>query len=239
MTRVLMTLCCLLLIFGPLSSLSAAENETRRTLALTGTGEVTAPPDLAIVTIGVTSQAKTAREALASNNRDMTAVITALKDAGLNANDIQTSNFSVRPLYAAKQSSNLQQPSNRQIAGYEVSNFVTAQIRDLDSVGAVLDKVVTVGSNRIQSLRYTISEPRALRDQARKKATEDALRKAKVYTEAARVELGEIIAIAEHGGSPAPLRAYERAAAPAAASVPVEAGSLTIRVRVNITWQIK
>jgi uncharacterized protein len=204
-----------------------------RGVTLVGVGEVRVKPDLAVVRIGVVSYAATARAALDDNNRAMQAILTALRDQGVAERDMQTSQFTIQPRYRHDRDS--QRPPR--IEGYEVSNQLTVSLRHLDRLGAVLDQAVSVGSNQILGIEFGLADPEPRRDEARRLAVEDAVRKARLYAEAAGLELGPIRAISEQtrGGPPQPV--YRRMEL-ADAAVPIAEGEQAIEVEVTISWDI-
>lgn len=211
------------------------------TMQMTGHGEITAAPDTAFVTSGVTSQGTTAREALDANTKDMTALIAALKDAGVEAKDIQTSGFTVQPNYVysdARDPNGYQLPPK--IVGYTVTNMVTVHVRNLTNLGTMLDREVTVGANTINGITFAVDDPSRLYNQARKQAFADARSKADLYAEAAGVELGALQIISENTGYTQPPQPYlaKAMAADSAAQVPVEAGQLTFTIDVNVSWDL-
>ena len=67
-------------------------------LSIAAEGKSARTPDLAVFNAGVTTQGKTAGEALTENAQRMTAVITSLRKGGIAERDIQTSNLSVNPV---------------------------------------------------------------------------------------------------------------------------------------------
>jgi uncharacterized protein len=205
-----------------------------RTISLLGTGEVKAKPDIAIITIGVTKRADTAREALTQNNGAMMEIIDHLKQAGILTKDIQTSNFTVSPAYLYDNQN--QQPPK--IIGYDVSNQVTVTLRKLEDTGTILDQVVSRGSNQVFGIGFSIADPQTLADQARRLAV--ALRKAKLYAESAGISLGQIVSILEHA-QPPPVPVYMKAQRMEAAdgAVPVAEGEQAITAQVNISWEIR
>lgn len=213
----------------------ASERPFHRTMAITGTGEVMAKPDMARVTLGVTSHAATAREAVMLNNQDMQAVIAALEGAGIASADIQTAMFQVQPRYTHDPRGT--EPPR--VVGYTASNQVSVTLRDLDTVGAVLDRAVAVGSNEVHGIVFEVSNPEPLLDEARQKAVSDAVRKAEVYAAAAGVNLGNILSITEHGGGRPPRPMYRNAAADVAMAVPVEPGEESLSVSVAIVWSLQ
>jgi len=213
------------------------------TMQMSGHGEIMAKPDTAYVTSGVTSQAATAKDALAANTADMTALIGVLKDAGVAEEDIQTSGFAVNPnyIYSDQRDANGYQLPPK-ISGYTVTNAVTVHVRDLAILGTMLDKEVSVGANTINGINFAVEDPSALYDQARKAAFADAKGKADLYADAAGVGLGAIENISENQGYTQPPQPYlykaTAAAADRSAPVPVEAGQLTFSIDVAITWDL-
>ncbi|MFN4143269.1 SIMPL domain-containing protein [Aestuariivirga sp.] len=214
----------------------ADEARMPRTISLVGHGEVKSPPDLAFVTTGVFSQGATAAEALAANTSAMTALFAALKEAGIAEKDVQTSNFTVQPRY------DFQDRQPPRLVGYDVSNNVTVTLRKIGDLGTLLDRLVQAGSNQIHGISFQVSEPDAALDEARKLATEDATRKAKLYAGAMGVTLGPVMSISEGMTLEPPvpfMRGKAMMAEAASAPVPVAAGEQTLSIDVNITWEIR
>lgn len=224
--------------FGALCALmptSASAAERPRTISLSASGSVSARPDIAEISTGVTSDAKTAREALNANTKSMTDVIDALKGAGIDEKDIQTSNFSVSPLYR-----HFKDGRPAEITGYRVSNSVRIVVRDLKKLGGILDEVVTLGSNQINGISFSVSETAELLDKARVEAMEKAIKRAKLYTEASGTKLGRVLTINEQTYSQPPRPVYARAMRmEAAKAVPVEAGEQELQVRISVSWELE
>jgi uncharacterized protein YggE len=205
-----------------------------RTISVTGTGEVKSKPDMAVINSGVVSEAPTARDALAKNNTAMTAVIEALKKAGIAEQDIQTSNFSVSPQYPPNRSN--QAPH---ITGYQVSNQVTVRVKSLAKLGTILDTLVQVGANQINGIGFDIDQPKPLQNEARKLAVADARAKADLYAVAAHVSLGRVMQISESGGFAGPRPVAYAMDRMAAGSVPIAAGQETLSENVSIVYEIQ
>lgn len=214
----------------------------RQVMSLTGNGKARAEPDMAIITLGVVREAETARAALSANNQAMNAVMATVTGAGIAQKDIQTSGFSISPKYHyPKRKTDGEQEAPR-ITGYTVSNTMSVAVRDLDRLGAVLDGVVSAGSNQINGISFDIAEPEPLHNEARKLATRDAIAKANLYAEAAGVKLDKIVSISEHITSilpPQPMPQARTMAMEAAQGVPVARGEQEITAQVHITWQIR
>ncbi len=230
----LITLSWLVLTAVPLL---AEADKTQRRLSLSGIGNVTASPDIARITSGVVSQGDTAASALAANSSSMTKIIAGIKSAGIKTADIQTTGFSVNPRYVYDQR-NRQKPP--EIVGYQVQNKVHITVRKLEDLGRILDKVITLGANQVNGISFSLDNPQKLQDEARKRAVEDAYRKAQLYAKATNNQLGPIIALSEGQlQRPGPQFAQGAVALRAeAAAVPIEAGEQSVSLQVNITWQL-
>lgn len=212
------------------------------TISIAGHGEVTASPDTAFVTSGVTTQGATAREALDLNTKAMADLLAELKASGIAERDVQTSGFSVSPNYVYSE----ERDANGytlppKINGYQVSNTVTVRVRALDTLGAILDKSVTVGANTINGVSFTVADPSELLNEARKAAFADARVKAELYATAAGAKLDDIVSINEGQdiGQPQPYMFKDMAAAAPRADVPIAAGELTFAINVSVQWDLE
>jgi uncharacterized protein YggE len=213
----------------------AADQPVRR-LVVSGTGDASVRPDVAVIAAGVVARADTAAAALAENSAAMNRVLEQLRTAGVADELVQTSQFSVRPLYETPERG-VPTPETPRIIGYQVANQVTVRVADLDRLGRILDALVTAGSNSIEGPSFDLADPDALLDQARDAAVADALAKARRYAAAAGVELGEILTIEEGGAYAPPPRPMMRAEA-MAADVPIAPGQTEVTANVTITFAI-
>ena len=215
-----------------LTTPALAQPELPAAISVTGEATVSVPPDLAEIDGGVTSEAKTAREASDANNAAMSKVLSALKGAGIAEKDFQTSRLSLQPQYAPNR------PGPSAVVGYRASNRVTIRLRDVSKVAGVIDTLVAAGANEIGGINFMVSNASKLLDEAREQAIADARRKAEIYAKAAGVTLGAPLDISE-GGSPGPMPFRKMAANMAAAPVPVAQGEETLRLTVSVSWAIK
>ena len=215
-----------------LVSPALAQTAVPAMISVTGEATVSVPPDQAQIDAGVTSEAKTAREASDANNAAMGKVLLALKGAGIEEKDYQTSRLSLQPESAPNRPSG---PAT--IVGYRASNRVTIRLRDVSKVASVIDTLVGAGANDIGGINFTVSQASKLLDDAREQAIADARRKAEIYAKAAGVTLGAPLSISE-GGTPVPIP-YRRMAAGMAPSAPVAQGEETLQVTVAVSWAIK
>lgn len=204
-----------------------------------GEGEVWAEPDMALVTVGVTANAATSREAMAEVNRRLAAVIAGAKAQGLQDRDVQTTGLSLQPIYRQRTRND---DSPLEIQGYRASNNVSLTVRTLSLAGPVLDTAVANGANVIGSLSFSISNTQELRRQALAAATTNAETRAQAIAAAAGVTLRGVLTISEESVSiPRPMPAdfsALRAIGAEAAPPPVEGGEMVIRARVRATFKI-
>jgi uncharacterized protein len=203
-----------------------------RQVTVVGHGEIKGAPDTATVQIGVETEAATAKDALAQNSAQAQAIQEKLTALGVDAKDIQTSNFSINPTYGT---------DGRQVTGYRVSNMVTVKIRQLDQSGPLLDQVVQAGANSIYGISFSVEKPEALLDQARKAAIENAKARATQLAGASGAAVGDVLVISENiGAQPIPMPMMARAEdAQAAQAVPVQPGEQSFSVDVQVTFGLK
>lgn len=208
-------------------------------IVVTGEGEASARPDMAILTLSVMKQAETAREALTANNSATTQVVDALKKSGIADKDLQTAGIQINPVYTYTNKPDGTQEGK--LTGYQVYNTLTIRVRDIAKTGEVIDQAVTLGVNQGGSIAFTNDDPSATVTEARKKAVADAIAKAKTLTEAAGVTLGRIVEMSEQNFAqpPIPIAAKSYAQDSAAGAAPVEAGENSYKVQVNVTFELK
>ena len=197
-----------------------------------GEGSISAAPDHARITSGVTTRAKTAKEASDANAKAMAAILAALQSAGIEQKDVQTSRFSVQPVYTSP-GPNMEQ----RLTGFSVSNQVSVTIRQIDKVGDILDRLVTTGATDAGNVEFLHAEQSKTLDRAREAAMVDARRKAELYAHAAGLTLGDIAWVTEDSSAPlfAPKVAM-RAAMPGGA--PIATGEDTLQVRITVGYEI-
>jgi uncharacterized protein YggE len=221
---------------GKASSPIPVEAQTReaplRTISVSGKGEVQAQPDIAMLRLGVQTQAESAQSALDENNAKTQALMDALDGVGIPSENIQTQRFRLIPDYNYEKESETQT-----LIGYSVSNFIQVQTGNLDTLGVLLDLAVDAGANNIQSIRFEVSDTADLASQARQAAVEDARTKAEQLAELTGSTLGPVMNIQESSNLPEPVVRQSNFAAEAA-NVPIEPGNYRVQVNVNITWML-
>ncbi len=231
-------LAALFLLITPLSTPVSAQtpgiigNGPARTLTLSATGSVDTKPDMASINTGIETEAVRARDALDDNNEIMARMMKSLKDAGLEDRDIATTHFNIAPRYQ-----HFKNGRAAKIVGYRVTSSLRITVRNLDNTGRILDRLVTLGSNRISGIRFGLSHPDRERDKARLLAMRKVLDRADLYARAAHVRLGPITSISEQT-TRTPPRAVSFRTARALSAVPLAPGQQKTSVTVHVTWAL-
>jgi uncharacterized protein YggE len=209
-------------------------------ISVVGEGKAAAVPDMAVFDAGIVVIAETAQAALEQNTKSITALLAALKAAGIDGRDLATSGFAVQPRVVYSQAEPGKQPEQPNLEGYEVRNSVTAKIRDLSKLGTMLDAAVQHGANQIGAISFDIQNKDALLDKARQDAINDAKRKAEKAAQAAGLKLSRVLSLSEsvQHQLPRPMAGDGMSLRGAGAPVPVEPGEQSLGTHVEMTWEI-
>lgn len=211
---------------------------TTNTVSFSGNGSVVAQPDIAIVDVTILTEADTSKAAQDDNSAKSQGVVSYLEDQSIEEKDIKTSGYNINPRYTYPRD------GTPVVTGYQVRQSITVKIRDLDSVGAVLEGVVSAGANQVSGVNLTIDDPEALQEEARAKAIADAKEKAKNLEKQLGISLGRIINFSEGSrGDFTVARALsldESGIGGAELVIPdIPIGENEIISNVTLTWQIK
>lgn len=207
-----------------------AETPAPGRITVTAEGRVDAVPDMATVSLGVVTRDDTAAGALGANSAAVAQVLDTLAAAGIAPRDLQTTGLAVNPDWDHSQG------GEGRIRGYVAMNQVTARVRDIATLGPVLDAAVQDGANTLNGLSFGLADPAPLLQEARARAVAEARARAEVLARAAGVDLGRVLSITEGGsGTDMPMPAYRAVAMEA---VPVAEGEVATVVSVTIVWEI-
>ena len=200
-------------------------------ITVTAEGEASLAPDMATLRLGVRERADTAEAALEAAAQATAGLLAALEAAGIDGRDVRTSELSLQPLWRSDE------PRGEEtLRGFEAASMVTARLRELDGLGALLSAAVGAGATRFEGLSFGLSNPDEAVDLARRRAVGDALRKGALYAEAAGVTLGPVRSIAEesaHFPGPTALRG---ASLDMAEGMPIATGEITVSARVTVVF---
>ncbi len=232
------------LTLGPISLPSAAVGQqaaitqtiTGTRLDVNATGEVARVPDLATISAGVVSRSPTASAALQDTAEKMTRVIAALKRAGVQDRDLQTSSVNLNPEY--------RYPENQspQLVGYTASNSVTIRFRDIRSSGKILDTLVAQGANQISGPSMSVERPEVALDEARAKAVAAGRQRAELYARTLGLRVARIVSVNESGGYYAPPPPPPPVAMMARGErdyTPVQPGEQKLQVNLAMTFELQ
>ncbi len=184
-------LIALLMVLLCLPVMALAETAEGATITVTGAASVTLKADYARISVGVSTSAKTVDEATQKNNAAIHAVIAALKEAGIAEDDIVTSSYSVHTEY------DYSSIGGQKLSGFNVTNQLTVIIRDMEHIGATLDKATSAGANNIYNIEFLSTKASEAQDEATVYAVQDAMRKAQLLADAAGLELGGIVSLSD------------------------------------------
>ena len=219
-------------------------------IAVSGEGSVFAVPDIAALSIGVRSQSKLLKDAQSDNTEKYNAVVAFLKSNGVEEKDIKTSYYNVNPQY---------QYDNRPcplgflpcpprdppvIAGYEITSTLQVKVRNLDSVGTILDGAVSSGANEVHGPSFTIDDKTTYKDEAKKIAVENARASAKKLFKNLGVRIVRVAGFSESGGYPPiyyprTMEAFGKGGDMAAPGPSIEPGENEVRVMVNVIYEVR
>jgi len=213
------------------------DQQNANQITVSGEGKVYAKPDVALVSLGVTSQRTTVTDVTKTNTDKMNAIIDAVKKLGIDEKDIQTTNYNLTPNY------NWTEKQGNIFQGYTLEQDIQVKIRDFTKIGDVLSQGTTNGANVVGNLQFTIDNPEQFKEQARAKAIAQAKANAQNLANESGVGLGKLINVFE-GYTPSPVM-YNSAKAMGAgiadsAPVPtIQPGQQEIDVTINLTYQVR
>jgi uncharacterized protein YggE len=230
-------------------------------ITVSGEGKVYVKPDVAIVSLGVTAQAATVADVTKSNTDKMNAIIQAIKDLKIDEKDIQTTNYSLTPVYETNYvvptpvpmmyssgsgvvSSGTVMRTGTKLTGYKLEQNVQVKIRDFTKIGDVLSKSTAVGANLVGDLQFTIDNPEQFKEQARAKAIAQAKSNAKNLTRESGINLGKLINVYENYIYPMAYSTNAKSGmgggvAESAPAPTIQPGQQEIDVTINLTYQVK
>jgi uncharacterized protein YggE len=223
----------LLLVLFLLSSSLLADTQPSG-ITTQGEGVVKAKPDMATIALGVVIDNVKAVTAMEQNTAAVTKMIATIAGFGVDKKDVKTTSFQITSNYAY--------PVNQKpkLIGYTVTSELEIDVRKLDVAGKLLDELVRDGANRVSSVSFGFTDPRAMLDQAREAAVKDAKRRAEIMAKAAGAKLGALVSLSDTSNySPTPRRVFMAEANFAkTGDVPLQAGEQGIKVSVNAMWAV-
>ncbi|MBL6932665.1 MAG: SIMPL domain-containing protein [Rhodospirillales bacterium] len=207
-----------------------------RTINVDGLGKAAAKPDRAEINLSVIANEVTAAKAISTVSEKVTGVLKALAFYGIADDDIQTGSVSLNPVYRRGPNPQDKEP---EIIGYRAAIVNTAGVRKIEWLGKILDNLSKAGADRLDGVRFFVADSESLMIEARRKAVAAAMSKAKQLSDAAGVQLGEIISISDASAGGPVGQTRMLAFASAERGVPVMPGDISVQVRVHMVYAIK
>jgi uncharacterized protein YggE len=215
------------LVAGATRAGGASSAAPQHSIVVAGQGSIVARPDRAQLTFGVSSEARSASAALRANAAEMTKVIAALKTQGIAAADLRTELVSLSPRYSQ---------NGETVVGYTATNSVSATVRNLAKIGAIIDAAVEAGANQVSGPNLVRSSAASLYRAALRAAIADARGKARTIAAASGLHIRRITDVAESSAAPSPTPLTAKASADT--STPVETGSTLVEATVTVTFAV-
>ncbi|WP_058834296.1 SIMPL domain-containing protein [Luteimonas abyssi] len=203
-------------------------------LSVSAQAEASRTPDVATMSAGVVTQAADANAALRANAEQMNRLMRAIREAGLQDRDIQTSGLNIYPQYRHSEN---ESPT---ITGYQANNTVSVKLRDVARIGDVIDALVANGANQVNGPNFEIDQPEEAYDEARRKAIELARKRADMYAESLGLRVRRIVSVSEGGGFNPPVPMMRMAAMDAvqATGSPISPGENTVSISLDVVFEL-
>lgn len=205
----------------------------RDVIAIDGQGSVIGAPDVAVVNVGMVSEAAAVLDAQNSNTDKMNKLIEELKKMGIDSKDLQTVDYSIYPKYVYTE-------GRSDIVGYTVTQSVQVKIRDMEKISLVLAAVGKSGANQVSGVQFSIDDPDQLTEEARVEALADAETKAINIAKALGVNIVKVVGFTESSATPSPIAYSKMADGMGGGGTPqIEAGTLDVVSNVTVTFEIE
>ena len=224
---------CLSVFQGIYAPEVRAEEVDKRVISVTGEYTIYVKPDVARVSFGVETNALTAQEAQSSNSLVMNKVISELLAQGISREDVQTSNFSLYPVYETQENVRF---SQQVLVGYRCNNTVTVRIKYLGKIGQIIDVTVKAGATNVGGISFGVLDSKKYEDQVLAKAVENARHKAEVMAKAAGVTIKDVINMSDGWVYVSSTREIAKFAENQSDMTPIEPGEVTVTATVRMDF---
>ncbi len=234
-------------VFGPIPFYINSVNTTKTDLfSSSGSGQATAVPDTASVSVGVTKTATAINNAQREVNTVASKLISDIKKLGISEKDIKTTNYTVSPNYGSGGVEPLIYPSigeTEKITGYTVTQNIEVKVKPLDKVNSVVDTAIKNGANLVGGVNFTFSDElmKKLERQATEEAVNDAKEKAQTLASASGIKLSKIVNVVSSTNQPYFMRSMaaslESKTTDAVPPTEITPGESTVNIGVTIYYE--
>lgn len=227
----------------PLTMPCAADDDVIAALSVSGDAQLMVPPDQVSIELGVSTSADSAQKAMNANNSAMEKVLTTVKNMGLESATINTRQFQLQPIWSPRPPG-AAADWQAHIISYRASNSLLVSTSQIGLAGEIIGNATAAGANRVNSVSFGLSDPRAHREAAIAQATANAESDAQSLAAAAGQTLVRILSLNLDHSNASPVRLRKEntmrsAMAQDASAPPLEAGDVTVRASVSIRYQIQ
>jgi uncharacterized protein YggE len=205
-------------------------------LTLSETAEVRSTPDVAFITFGVVTEAKTAEEAMKLNAQKMNSVFAAVKAQGIADKNVQTTGLSLNAVYDYPQNGGT--PTLR---GYQASNRISVRVEEVKKLGGAIDAVVKAGINQIDGISFGLKDPSAAEDKARIEATKTLMARAELYAKSLGKTVKRIKSLNENAAmsAPPPMPMVRAMAMKAESDTAIAGGEVSTAMTLNAEFELE
>lgn len=223
--------------------LNNSPNNLPREISFTGEGKVYAKPDVALVSLGVHSDASKSQDAVDKNNEKMNAVIKSVKNAGVADEDIKTTLYSLNPIYDNQvEPMAYLYPRTNKVIGYSLDQQIEVKIRDLSKINNILDGATAVGATNVGNLQFVVDKPEVFQAQARAKAIAKAKEKMKEMVAQSGINVGKLVGVSDGYSYPQPMYGIGGGSMmkdSASVAPEIQSGQQEIVSNVTLTYRVK
>jgi uncharacterized protein YggE len=206
--------------------------------SVTANGEavITVEPDQAEIDIGVVTQARNAPDAARENADKLARVMTEVRKLLGKGDEVKTASYSLNPNYRYPQG------GKPEIVGYTATNILRVKTATLANVGKLIDASMQSGANTIHRLVFNLKDEHGAQLQALRLASGKAKAKADEMAGALGLKIVKVLSVTEGDRGVRPIVMPQPRGAQmealAAASTPVEAGTIEVRSSVTLTGEL-
>ncbi len=232
------------LVFA-MGQLNPTSSSLPHEVSFTGEGKAYAKPDVAVVTLGVHSDAPKSQDAVTKNNEKMNAILRGIKEAGVLDQDIKTTLYSLNPTYGTDTSSSMYPyPGvNSKVVGYSLDQQLEVKIRDLTKMNPILDKATSLGATNVGSLQFVVDRPEAVQAEARAQAISKAKMKMKDIVARTGINIGELVGVSEgYSNYPQPMYGIGGGGAmkdSASVAPQIQTGQQEVTSTITLTYKVR
>jgi uncharacterized protein YggE len=162
-------------------------------LEVSATGRVKAVPDVAEISIGVTTDGGSAKIAMASNSAIAERLIAVARATGIPSAALRTESVSVHPVYRNDKDGD----ETDRVTGYSASNRLKVRVTDVSKAPDVVDALIGAGATNLEGPNFSFSDNVTQQRNARVAAVQAARAEADDYAAALGMHVARVVRVSE------------------------------------------